>query len=165
MLLTCVHIIRVRCSSILSKVLNFSLLTAITAPLKNLSPLMKNRTFLALRPLDTWINDARCEAGAPPLGDTAWSRRITGDGASHMLTFFTCALVARNCVLSAEEMGVPRALGSLVLGSLLRSLRARELVEELRTESVMVVITSESVSALLRDLAEWWLGLRSPRES
>jgi hypothetical protein len=53
----CVHIIRVRCSNSLSNVRNFSLLTAMTAPLKNLSPLMKNLTFFARFSLETWIKE------------------------------------------------------------------------------------------------------------
>lgn len=49
--------IRVKCSSTLSNVLNFSELTAMMAPLKNLSPLMKKRIFRALRSADTCMSD------------------------------------------------------------------------------------------------------------
>ncbi len=54
--------ILVRCSRSFSNVLNFSELTAITAPLKNLSLLMKNRTFLARFSAEMCSKEVRCEA-------------------------------------------------------------------------------------------------------
>ena len=56
---TWLHIILVRCSKSFSNVRNFSPLTAIMAPLKNLSELMKNRTFFARFSAEMWMSDVR----------------------------------------------------------------------------------------------------------
>ena len=124
---TWLHIILVRCSRSFSKVRNFSPLTAIIAPLKNLSELMKNRTFFARFSAEMWMSDVLwCVCDDDAMLNVDWGLVVpffeSPFGVISSLCWVSLMQTFRNCtvtsflllmLLVAVLMRLERGLGTL----------------------------------------------------